>query len=163
MTRRRRLGALGMGLGAWAAILVGTLNAQNVLDQVIVKFNGEIVTSLDVRQARMLKLVQPASETDQGYVDAIVNRRLILSDLKRNPPPEPTTEAVEARFREWSGRLGVKDANELLARAGTNEAGLRGWLRDDLRIQAYIDGRFAGRSADLANWIDTLRQRAGLK
>jgi hypothetical protein len=43
------------------------------------------------------------------------------------------------------------------------DAGLRGWLRDDLRIEAYLADRFGGRSADLASWISVLRQRAGLQ
>ena len=36
-------------------------------------------------------------------------------------------------------------------------------MRDELRVQAYLDERFASRPADLAEWIATLRQRAGIR
>jgi hypothetical protein len=135
-----------------------------VLDEVIVRFDGEIITQLDVRQARMLKLVEVASESEEAYVDALVNRQLILADLRRTPPPEPGPGDVEARYREWAGRVDRgTSVPELLAHAGMTDAGLRGWLRDDLRIEAYLADRFGGRSADLASWISVLRQRAGLQ
>jgi hypothetical protein len=140
--------------------------AQQVIDRVLVRFGGDIVTSLDVRQARLLKLIQPEPADDQAYVDALVNRRLILADLKRNPPPDPAADAIEAKYREWSARVGPVAPAEMehrLADAGMSEAELRGWLRDDLRIQTYLADRFGARQADLGAWIATLRQRAGLR
>jgi hypothetical protein len=148
---------------AWCVLVLG-LAAQTVLDQVLVRFGGEIITQLDVRQARMLKLVSVPNDTDQAYVDALVNRRLILSDLKRTSTAEPTTEATDAKARQWEASLGPGvDVAALLERAGMTQAGLRGWMRDGLRVQAYLDERFAGRAADLAGWIATLRQRAGIR
>ena len=147
-----------------ALLFVSGVAAQTLLDQVLVRFGGEIITQLDVRQARLLTLVAVANDTDQAYVDALVNRRLILSDLKRTPPAEPANDAIEAKRRQWEGSLGpgVKAA-DLLERAGMTDAGLRGWMRDDLRVQAYLAERFAARPADLDGWIKTLRQRAGIR
>jgi hypothetical protein len=140
------------------------LRGQQVVDRVLVRFGGEIVTTLDVREARLLKLVQPEPADDQGYVDAIVNRRLILSDLKRTPTADPSTDAVETAYREWAARLGPGESVEQrLTQAGMTDAAVRGWLRDDLRIQAYTAQRFGARQADLRNWIATLRQRVGLQ
>ncbi len=152
-------------LTAALGVLASGLAAQTVLDQVLVRFGGEIVTQLDVRQARLLKLVTVPNDTDQAYADALVNRRLILSDLKRTAAAaEPATEALDAKVRQWEVNLGPGvNVPSLLERAGMTEAGLRGWMRDDLRVQAYLDERFAGRPADLAAWIATLRQRAGLR
>ena len=145
-------------------VSAGGLAAQAVLDQVLVRFGSEIITRLDVRQARLLKLMSVTNDTDQAYVEALVNRRLILSDLKRAPAAEPSTEALEVKLRQWQAGLGSGvNVPELLERAGMTDAGLRGWLRDDLRVQAYLDERFAGRPADLAAWIATLRQRAGVR
>jgi hypothetical protein len=149
------------------AIVLGgaaPLGAQRVLDEVLVRFGGEIVTQLDVRQARMLKLVEVSSDTDEAYVDALVNRRLILADLRRTPPPEPGTGAVDARYQEWLRRVGPgANLDDLLAQAGMTETALRGWLRDDVRIEAYMSDRFGGRPGDLDSWISVLRQRAGLQ
>jgi len=141
------------------------LPAQTLLDQVVVKFGGEVVTQLDVRQARLLKLVSAPCETDQAYLDALVDRRLMLGDLRRLPMPEPSAAAIEDRRRDWLRSLGSPAPDELTRRlreAGLTETALAAWLRDDVRIQSYIAERFAGHTGDLANWLDVLRQRAGI-
>ena len=129
----------------------------------VLRFGGEIVTKLDVRQARLLKLVDVPNDTEDAYVTAIANRRLMMGDLKRVSTEEPTAEALEASVREWTARVGGGDVAGLLSRAGMNDASLRAWLKDDLRVKKYIADRFGGRSADAAAWIETLRQRAGLR
>jgi hypothetical protein len=150
----------GAGAGHAAAI-------QTPIDGVLARVGGDIVTMSDVRQARLLKLIEPATDSDQAYVDALINRRLMLADLRRNPPPEPSTEAIEAKQQEWTARLGAgANVPDLLRRAGMSDAGLRGWLRDDLRLQTYLDERFgtsSNRPAALAAWVGMLRQRAGLR
>ena len=151
-----------MRTAACAALLSAPVAAQQVLDRVILRFGSEIVTTLDVRQARLLKLVDVPSDTDDAYVTALVNRRLMLAEVRRSPPPEPTAEAVEARYRDWSRGLGGDPADRL-ARAGMTDAGLRAWLSDDIRLQGYLANRFGGRSADVASWLAVLRQRAGLQ
>ncbi len=149
---------------AFVILFSVALPAQQVLDHVVLRFGGDIVTQLDVRQARLLKLVDAANDTDEAYVTALVNRKLMLAEVRRNPPAEPTAEAVDARYRAWSRTLGdgVDPANRL-ARAGMTDAGVRGWLRDDMRLEAYETQRFGSRSANLASWLGVLRQRAGLQ
>src|SRR5438128_226844 len=141
-----------LALGAWTSTSVehrATPShasfgaAQTPLDGILAKFGGDIVTTSDVRQARLLKLVETNAETDQAYVDAIINRRLMLSDLKRNPPAEPSSEAIDAKRQQWERRLGTgASVTDLLSRAGMSDAALRAWLRDDLRLEAYLDDRF---------------------
>jgi hypothetical protein len=141
--------------------------SQIALDAVLFRYGNEIVTQLDVRQARMLKLVEVTSDTDQAYVDAIVNRRLLLADARRMGAPEPTTEAVDARRKEWESQLGPgASVSDLLSRAAMSPPVLRAWLQDDLRVQAYCDDRFArssDRAGDLQKWVQILRQRAGIR
>jgi hypothetical protein len=147
------------------AALVRPLSAQTPLDGVLLKFGGDVITMSDVRQARLLKLVVASGDTDQAFVDALVRRRLILDELRRNPPPEPAPAAVEARLREWESKLGA-DAPALLVRAGMTEPAARAWLRDDLRIATYLDQRFppsGDRAAAIAAWEADLRQRAGIR
>ena len=156
---RRACGAVVL-----AILLAPILTAQTALDGVLFKFGGEIVTQLDVRQARLLKVLDVPNDTEQAYVEALVNRRLVLADLKRSPPAEPSPEAVDGKRRQWEARLGSgASVPDLLARAGMSDVGLIAWLRDDLRIQAYVDERFGGRAADFDGWIKTLRQRAGIR
>jgi hypothetical protein len=143
-------------------VLSASLSAQQELDRVLVRFGSDMVTQLDVRQARMLKLFAGVPDSDQAYVDALVNRRLMLGDLRRASVAEPAADAVEAKYREWQARVGA-GATDLLAQAGMTEAELRGWLRDDLRLQTYLGERFGGRQAEIDSWLSVLRQRAGLK
>jgi hypothetical protein len=148
-------------------VLVPSLFAQVLIDGVLLKLGADVVTVSDVRQARLLKLVDVPDATDQAFVDALVKRRLILQELGRNPPAEPASSALDARRRQWESALGPGvDLSSDLARAGMTEAALRAWLRDDLRITAYVDQRFPAsgdRAAAIAAWVAELRQRAGIK
>lgn len=148
---------------ALAILLVTPTAAQTVLDQVLLRFGSEIVTKLDVRQARMLKLVDVPNDSDEAYVDAIANRRLILAELRRAAPAEPQAQALDNAMRTWTARMGGGDIADALSRAGMTDTELRAWLKDDLRVQAYVSDRFGGRQADFASWVSTLRQRAGLR
>jgi len=143
-------------------VLSASLSAQQELDRVLVRFGNDMVTQLDVRQARMLKLFAGVADSDQAYVDALVNRRLMLADLRRASVAEPAPDAVEAKYRDWQARVGP-GATDLLEQAGMTDAELRGWLRDDLRLQTYLSERFGGRDAEIDSWLSVLRQRAGLK
>jgi hypothetical protein len=147
--------------------LVPSLFAQVLIDGVLLKLGADVITVSDVRQARLLKLVDAPDGTDEAFVDALVKRRLILQELGRNPPTDPSSAALDARRREWESTLGPGvDVSSLRARAGMTEATLRAWLRDDLRIAAYVDQRFPAsgdRAAAIAAWVGELRQRAGIR
>jgi len=153
-----------------ALLVAGTValpGAQTRLDGVLLRFGEDVITDSDVRQARMLKLVDAADDSDGAYVDALVNRRLMLSEIRRAPTPEPAAAAVDGRHQQWVARLGSgTDVAALLSRAGLSDTAVRGWLRDDLRLQSYLDQRFSAtgdRARDVNAWIGELRRRAGLK
>jgi hypothetical protein len=55
----------------------------------------------------------------------------------------------------------------LLGQGGMSEGDLERWLRDDLRIRAYLRRQFgmlgdADRSRAMGDWLARLRQRADL-
>ena len=147
--------------------LTSCLSAQIPIDGVLQKLGTDVVTVSDVRQARLLRLVDAPGDSDQAVVAALVKRRLMLEELKRNPPPEPAPAAVEARRQQWVSTLGTGvDIAALLARVGMTEAGVRSWWRDELRINAYLDQRFPAsidRERAIAAWVAELRQRAGIR
>ena len=147
-------------------LCVSSLCAQVPLDGVLVKLGADVITSSDVRQARLLKLVD-AGGGDQAILDALVKRRLVLEELGRNPPAEPLPPAIAARRAQWVATLGTDvDLPALLARAGFSESAVQAWWRDDLRIAAYLDQRFppsTNRQQAIASWVAELRQRAGIK
>jgi hypothetical protein len=144
--------------------------AQTVLDKVLSNVNGDVVTQLDVRQARMLKLrlVTAPAEMDADVLRGLENRRLVLAEVNHVTLAPPNAADIAARRRNWQSSLGASgDLGPVLDRAGLSEDGLNAWLRDDVRIEAYLGQRFGGvpevdRPSEIARWLATLREHAGL-
>jgi len=147
--------------------------AQNLatvdLDHVISTVHSTKIWKSDVRQARMLKLCDPSAESDDAILTALQNRVLLLAEVARGQTSEPTTDQLATRRREWEQTLGAgAGLDSLMARAGMSPRDLQAWLRDDLRIQNYVDQRFgalppAQRTTRVKDWVADLRQRAGLR
>jgi hypothetical protein len=143
--------------------------SQEVLDRIVSRFNGQVVTISDLRQCRTLKLLTVSAESDEAYQRELENRLLILQEISRAGTGDPDAQAIAARRREWESSLGGGPAlADRLARAGMSSEALDAWLANDVRIQIYLDERFRGTGSDqrsqaLAHWISALRQRAGLR
>jgi hypothetical protein len=122
------------------------LQAQEVLlDRTLAIVHGEVITLADARGAMALGLVESGGSDElRRAVDRLIERSLVLHEVERFAPTEPAIEAVDARLAVAQGRAGTPaDLAALLARNGLTEARLRAWVRNDLRIQAYLDQRFA--------------------
>jgi hypothetical protein len=159
--------ALAWGLAGAMAV---TTPAQTELDRVVVRVNGHVITSSDVRQARALTLV--TGDSDDTVLTSLEDRQLLLDEIARPGavPIPPTTGAdLAARRTTWEAALGgAAEARRRLDAAGMAEAGLDAWFRDDLRIAAYLQRMFgtlpeAGRQTATDDLVARLRQRAGLK
>ena len=157
-------------LGSVLAVLiaVAVIDAQTKeLDHIVSRVNGRIITQSDVNQARLLRLVPDASSDDAVRV-ALENRLLILGEIARgNALPPATDQEIAERRAEWLRGVG-DNTGELLARARMSESALDAWLKDDLRVRAYLTRQFGGipesdRVRPTEEWLGRLRQRAGLK
>lgn len=142
----------------------GVLPAQTTIDRILAVVNGDPITLSDVRAARILKLV-PAEATDVAVMDTLVERRLVLSEMRRFQAPEPTPDVLGARRAEWTVRVSGTPPEALTAAAGVSDGFVDRWLTDDLRREAYLQQRFAaldaGRRAEAIRlWIEGLRARA---
>ena len=155
-----------MGLFAGVVLAAaGALDAQVVTDRQLSRVNGDVIMESDVRQAKLLKLVSASATTDDAILVELENRRLVLAEVARAAPAEPTADEVASRRRQWESALGGS-ATALLAQAGMSEASLTSWLRDDVRMDRYLTRRFAAApnpAAEIDQWIKSLRKRAGLK
>ena len=145
------------------------VHTQAELDRIVARVNNRIITQSEVRQARMLQLVDDTS-SDEATRRALENRILILGDLSRSSSLPPTSgDDLAARHKQWESRVGGRSrGTQLLDEAGMTEKGLDAWLSDDLRIRAYLQRQFgalpeADRSRAVDDWIARLRQRAGLR
>jgi len=137
---------------AWVA-LATPLRAQTavpgtgelLLERTVAIVGGAVVTQSDVDTAVRLGLVDAAAgPRAAGAQDAVIERWLMLHEVARFSPPEPDPAAVAARLAAVRARAGGDPPFEAaLAVGGFTVARLTAWLRDDLRITAYLDQRFA--------------------
>ncbi|MCC7010396.1 MAG: hypothetical protein IT184_16425 [Acidobacteria bacterium] len=153
------------------AILAGSssaLSAQVVLDRILTRINGQIVTQSDVDRARLLKLVDDPS-SDATARKGLEDRILVLGEIARLPPLAVSEQDLAARRAEWEAAIGGPEAAAALqGRTAMSDGALRAWLRDDVRIGMYLARQFGqvserDRANAVADWIGRLRQRAGVK
>ena len=124
---------------------IAVLHAQDVVvDRMLAVVNGDVITLSDARAARRLRLLPGvASMDDETLVGQLIERRLVLAEVARYAPAEPTAEQMAARRRAWAAGLPAgADVPKLLLSVGMREASLTSWLRDDQRIASYLDQRF---------------------
>lgn len=166
MTLRGAVEACVVATGVLAGAPWAT--AQEVIDRIVAVAAGDLITLSDVRAARELGLVDPGAATDPDaeVLSRLIDRALMLDEVERYAPPDPRPEAVDAALdgvrQRFESSAGLERA---LARAGLDEGQLREMLRQDLRIRAYLDSRFAADTPErgaamAAGWIAGLRRRA---
>ena len=112
-----------------------------LIERTLAIVGGRVITLSDQRTATALGLVEGDAAAS---LDRLVDRELTLREVDRYAPPEPADAAVEARLAEIRRRFPDPQAlQQVLDRGGFTESRLRAWIRDDLRIAAYLGQRFA--------------------
>ncbi len=156
---------LVVGIVLAAVFSAGELHAQVELDRIVARVGARVITQTDVRQAGLLKLVEDVS-SDAAVQRCLEDRWLVLEEVRRSAPlPPGREEDLAARRADWERRVGgPAAAADLLAKGSMSEAALQAWLRDDLRIEAYLARQFATvpgpeRPRASSDWLDRLRQR----
>lgn len=140
-------------------MLMVTVAGQELVERTLAIVGGAAITLSDVRTAIALKLVD-TNDLDVA-TEALVQRALILREVERYAPPEPDASDIDERvaaIREQAG------ATQALEAGGFTAARLRAWVRDDLRIAAYLNQRFSAdgperRQSLIEDWVADLRRR----
>jgi hypothetical protein len=118
----------------------------DVIDRLMAVVAGTPIMLSDVNAAVALGIVPPPAQPGRliAPLNALISRTLILIEVDRYQPPEPAADAVDARLAVYEGHGGTPaDLDRLLASVGWTRQTLRRVARDDLRIQTYLDQRFA--------------------
>jgi hypothetical protein len=145
--RRRRGGFIVRLTLVWLAVILfsGMVRAE-LIDRVMGVVNGQIITLSDVRGALRFELIP--TDASQDPIDAalrrLIDRTLLIGEVERYLPPEPSAELIDKA--EAAVKSKFKDALELetvLTRYGLSQEELRRFVRDTLRIEAYLDQRLA--------------------
>jgi hypothetical protein len=93
-----------------------------------------------------LGLVNTAGAADPvgSALDQLIERSLQLIEVERYAPPEPSAEDIEARLQVIRQRTGSEEKlQRTLTVLGLTTERLKAIARDDLRLQAYLNQRFA--------------------
>ena len=146
-----------------------SLRAGETIDRVLALVAGQPITLTDVTAARDLGLVPAPATADpiRALLSTLIDRALVLAEVDRYAPPEPSADMVDREVDQVRARFPSPQAFDVtLARSGIDAGHLRQTLREDLRIRAYLDQRFAvpgaeqPRQALVDEWIAGLRRRA---
>ena len=157
-------------LSVISVVLAGSFSAAparaETIDRVLAVVAGQLITLTDVTAALDLRLqaTDGAADPVRAVLSKLIDRELILSEVDRYAPPEPTAEAVDREVQRVLARFPSQEAlDAALARSGIDEKHLRETLRQDLRMRAYLDQRFTAatdrRQALLDDWMAGLRRR----
>ena len=145
-TRRRGVVSVlcvSLCLCASVARLSARPSAQQLIDRVLVRVDGEAITKTDVDAAIGLGLVdvKPGDSAEQSALQQLIDRQLLLAEITRFPPPEPAPAAIDAEVARLKKYAGAPLA-QLERSTGLDEERIRNIARDSLRIRAYLEQRF---------------------
>lgn len=145
--RRLFIGIVMVGLLGMATRMVSA----EIIDRILAVVAGQIITKSDVEAARSLGLVdaQPAEaqSPDDAALQALIDRVLMLNEVRRVVPREPTEAAIDARVAAIRNRFPSAAAfQRVLEASGINETVVRIYAEDDLSLAAYLDERFSAAS-----------------
>ncbi|MGH9240964.1 MAG: hypothetical protein ACRD3G_23225 [Vicinamibacterales bacterium] len=140
------------------AVFAVDSTAQQVLDRVVARVGSAAITQTDVEAAVAFGIVDPKAGDP---VKLMIDRRLMLAEVNRLPPPEPDMRAIQALMVNMKTAAGP-DVNAVMKRTGVDDKRLSELARETLRIQSYVLKRFptGPRSEEQrARWLNDLRVR----
>jgi hypothetical protein len=151
-------------------LAVASAARAEILDRVLAVVAGRLIMLSDVTAARDLRIVPPAAgEADpiRDVLTKLIDRELVLVEVDRYAPPEPTADEVDREVQRVRARFASQaELDAALARSGLSVQDLRETLRRDLRMRAYLDRRFAAagdrRQAVVDEWLAGLRRRGDI-
>ena len=152
-----------MTIGIVLLALALTSQQPEVIDRTLAIVSGRTITLSDARTALALGLVE-GTRVDGGVVQRLIDRELMLREIDRYQPPEPSPAQLDAALAAATRHAGGETAVAgVLAAGGFSTQRLRNWVRDDLRVLAYLQQRFPAddrRPDQIADWVSDLRRRA---
>jgi hypothetical protein len=167
--RDERVGLSRVAAVALAVVVsVAGLRAETI-DRVLAVVAGQVIMLTDVTAASDLGLqsADGAADPVRAILSKLIDRALMLAEVERYGPPEPTPAAIDQAVAGVRARFASAQAfAAALDRSGVDERHLRETLRQDLRIASYLEQRFSStdprREALLDEWLTTLRRRGDI-
>ena len=136
------------------------------IDRVLAVVGGQLILLSDVTAARDLGLqtADAAGDPVRALLTKLIDRELVLVEVDRYAPPEPDAEAVNRELERVRERFPSRETfASALERSGIDEQSVREVMRQDLRMAAYLNQRFATagdrRAPLISDWMAGLRRR----
>ena len=129
---------VAMGIVLWTAIA-----RAEVIDRIVAVVDGAPITQSDVTAAIKLGLVREPADPLAAVLNRLIERRLMLKEVDRYAPPDPPGADVARMIFEIQARAGSPaQFDAILLQTGIGFDQLRRHVRDDLRIESYLQQRF---------------------
>jgi peptidyl-prolyl cis-trans isomerase SurA len=116
-----------------------------IIDRILAVVEGQLITLSDVRAVAHLRLETPPPDTDpiEAVLERLIDRQLVLIEVDRYAPPEPSTAEIDAQLQAVQKPYGDALGLEIvLGQVGWARDDVRRYVRDELRIQRYLRQRF---------------------
>jgi hypothetical protein len=127
---------------AFVVVWLSSPSAQQLLDRIVARVDGNAITLTDVRAAIALGIAgMSAAVGEAAATELLIDRQLMLAEVERFAPPEPSPSAVAVEAGVMTARIGG-DLGTLTRETGVDDARIREIARDTLRIQGYLNQRF---------------------
>jgi hypothetical protein len=124
-----------------AAALGGGVARGQIIDRILAVVDRAPITQSDVLGAIRLGLVRDAAIP--AALDRLIERELVLAEVDRYAPPEPPDAEVDRKVSALRGAAASpSEFDGALLETGVSPERLRRHVRDDLRIEAYLQQRF---------------------
>ena len=138
----RSVPILAVVLSLWAS----APGRAEVIDRIMAVVDTQIITLSDTRAAVRFALVPADVSTDPlaATLQRLIDRRLMIAEVDRYAPPEPPPAQIDAAVAAIERRFQDALAMEIvLNQTAMSREELRRFVRDTLRIDAYLQQRFA--------------------
>ena len=110
-----------------------------IIDRVIAVVSGQVITKSDLDAAAAFGFAANLQE--------LIDRMLMLNEVRKVSPPDPAPANVEARLAAVRNRFATPAAfARALAECGLDESALAVFAADDVRLAAYLEERFSAAS-----------------
>ncbi len=126
-------------------LTLSTSARADVIDRILATVGGALILQSDAVAAARLGFVELPAQGDrlQFTLDRLIERRLMLIEVDRYAPPEPPRPLLDERMQQLDQRIGSGERlDAILRETGFTVEQLRLYVRDDLRIEAYVQQRF---------------------
>src|SRR5262245_59807617 len=172
---RRTSRAGGRALLRWTRTCVMTIvvvlcvlstaivHGEEIIDRMLAVVAGDLIMLSDVAAAVEFGLVPRTTGPDAVRVvlSQLIDRSLMLAEVDRFTPPEPSPLDVDRELTSVRGRFASDEAyRAALDRYGIYEQSLRQTLRANVRLRNYLTQRFTSVPPSDGELADYLRIHA---